>query len=226
MKHRRTPTPGNYYTRARLGCTALALAAVVVMSVHGADTPPKLIEFGLEVPARPLPLPDWNAPAPSGVSVRSEELPPTPVPAVPSEPPSAERGHEARSGAMEGAQQAAPAALRTKMRFLVRGNRALSVETIQKLLTPYVFGDDLPAACEALQRAYIEAIRSYVHVRAAPPVDNVVLIEVTEPRLRSLRIVPARAENVLRIDTELSDTAAPELRMTRGLRVIRSTSVN
>jgi hypothetical protein len=112
------------------------------------------------------------------------------------------------------------------MRFLVRGNRALSVETIQKLLTPYVFGDDLPAACEALQRAYIEAIRSYVHVRAAPPVDNVVLIEVTEPRLRSLRIVPARAENVLRIDTELSDTAAPELRMTRGLRVIRSTSVN
>ena len=202
------------------------------------EPPPKLIEFGagLSVPARPLPLPQWETPAPSGVAIEPSALPPTPVPAPASETTNPLEQQASRdipaSGSAPLANYANEATagiplVRKKMRFVVRGNRSLPADHIKTVLTPYIYGDDLEAACAALRNAYLSAGHLWVRVSVAPPTDYQVLFDVVEPRLRSMQVLPSEREISATTRTQVpGDSARPELRMTRGLRVIRSKSTH
>jgi hypothetical protein len=251
------------HSRARAACWLLGAALAAPADVWSAQS--KLIEFGAGVtpPALPLPLPEWAAPAPSGITVESGELPPTPVPPVLTLPeivPIPEVAGPASPGesrddarvpthagdelphAVEPAPEAAlePAlAPRTltvnllptvkAMRFVVRGNRSLPADAIKAVLMPYVAGTggDVQSACVALQQAYAHAGRPFVRVRAAPGTDNVVLFEIAEPKLRSMQVAPGLgdAPRALTADDE-GETGSPGLRMTRGLRLIRSNAAD
>jgi hypothetical protein len=136
---------------------ALVFGLILPLAHAWSTEPPKLIEFGagLSVPARPLPLPEWEAPTPSGVAIEPSVLPPTPVPAPASETTNlleqqASRDISASGGApLANHTNEAIAGIplvRKKMRFVVRGNRSLPAEYIKTVLTPYIYGDDLEAA--------------------------------------------------------------------------------
>lgn len=210
----------------KLDCAALMLLQVVILSpmrTLGAESPPKLIEFGgISVPARPVPLPEWEAPTPSGVAVDSSALPPTPVPA-----PAVDAAAASAQSARSNDSTIGAAAERKKMRFVVRGNRSLPADHIKAVLTPYIYGDNLDSASAALQHAYLTAGHPLARVNAAPPTDNVVLFNVVEPKLRSMQVLPGSQRLSGAAASHEPDAGVPpDLRMTRGLRVIRTRSTH
>jgi hypothetical protein len=133
-------------------------------------------------------------------------------------------GAEASPTLPSGSTAAAPAVVKPA-RFVVRGNRSLSLQTIQAALSPFVAvpdSDHVQAACEALQIAYADAGRPFVRVKAVAGGDDVVLFEVAEPVLRSMQVTPSSAQTHTMIYQDDGEQPALNLRMTRGLRLIRS----
>ncbi len=208
--------------RAVLAPACIVLASLTAAPRSGAESPPKLIEFGagVEVPARPLPVPEWEIPPPTGVAVETGHLPQTPVPAP--APDAQSTGEASTPAAPNDAIEKEPS-VRKKLRFVVRGNRTLPADRIKSVLTPYLYGDDLTAACNALELAYGNAGQVLARVSVTLSIGDVVHFAVIEPRLRSLRLLPwnTAAERTVATLSD-ADVGVPALRMTPSLRVIRS----